>query len=47
MLEYEITTRRVDAHGSLAQCKQAQLAIDTDLEGRSDAFNPAELSWLD
>jgi len=43
MLEYEITARRVDTHGSLAQCKQAQLAIDTDLEGRSDAFNPAEL----
>ncbi len=43
MLEYEITARRVDAHGSLAQCKEAQLVIDTDLEGRSDAFNPAEL----
>ncbi len=43
MLEYEITARRLDAHGSLAQCKQAELLMDTGLEGRPDAFNPAEL----
>ncbi|VAW66532.1 hypothetical protein MNBD_GAMMA09-1749 [hydrothermal vent metagenome] len=43
MLEYEITARRVDAHGSIAQCKDATLIIDTDLQGRMDAFNPAEL----
>ncbi|HEB57431.1 MAG TPA: OsmC family peroxiredoxin [Gammaproteobacteria bacterium] len=43
MLEYEITARRVDAHGSIAQCKDAELIIDTDLRGRTDAFNPAEL----
>ena len=43
MLEYRVTARRVDNHGSLAQCKQAQLVIDTDLNGRPDAFNPAEL----
>jgi len=43
MLEYEITARRVDAHGSIAQCKDAELIIDTDLQGRIDAFNPAEL----
>ncbi|TCK17982.1 putative OsmC-like protein [Thiogranum longum] len=43
MLEYEVTAQRVDTHGSLAQCKQAQLVIDTDLDGRPDAFNPAEL----
>jgi len=43
MLEYEITARRVDAHGSIAQCKDAELIIDTDLQGRMDAFNPAEL----
>ena len=43
MLEYEITARRVDAHGSLARCNQAQLVIDTDLKVRADAFNPAEL----
>ena len=43
MLEYSVTARRVDDHGSLAQCKQARLVIDTDLDGRPDAFNPAEL----
>ncbi len=43
MLEYEITAQRIDAHGSIAQCKDAELVIDTDLKGRADAFNPAEL----
>lgn len=43
MLEYKITARRVDEHGSIAQCKDAELVIDTDLKGRKDAFNPAEL----
>ena len=43
MLEYEITARRIDEHGSIAQCKNAELIIDTDLKGRADAFNPAEL----
>ena len=43
MLEYEITATRVDAHGSLVRCKQAEIACDTDLKGRADAFNPAEL----
>ncbi|MFN2337421.1 MAG: OsmC family protein [Gammaproteobacteria bacterium] len=43
MLEYEITARRIDAHGSTVHCKDAELVIDTDLKGRADAFNPAEL----
>ena len=43
MLEYEITSERVDAHGSIGRCKQAELVIDTDIKGRADAFNPAEL----
>ena len=43
MLEYEITAQRVDTHGSVAHCKQADITIDTDLRGRVDAFNPAEL----
>jgi len=43
MLEYEITARRIDEHGSIAECKNAELIIDTDLKGRADAFNPAEL----
>ena len=43
MLEYEISATRVDAHGSLVHCKDAELTIDTDLKGRADALNPAEL----
>jgi uncharacterized OsmC-like protein len=33
----------MDAHSSVAQCKQAEITLDTDIQGRSDAFNPAEL----
>lgn len=43
MLEYEITAKRIDAHGSVVQCKDVELVIDTDLRGRADALNPAEL----
>ncbi len=43
MLTYDVTARRVDGHGSLAQAKQAQIMLDTDMAGRVDAFNPAEL----
>jgi len=40
---FHVTTARIDAHGSLAQCKSAKITLDTDLAGRADAFNPAEL----
>lgn len=43
MLEYKVTAWRVDAHGSLASTRAAQLTLDTDVAGRDDAFNPAEL----
>lgn len=43
MLEYRVTARRVDQHGSVAQAKAAELVLDTDMAGRPDAFNPAEL----
>jgi uncharacterized OsmC-like protein len=43
MLEYSVAARRVDAHGSEATTKQATIKLDTDIKGRSDAFNPAEL----
>lgn len=43
MLEYNITATRLDAHGSLARCKNAEVTLDTDVAGRDDAFNPAEL----
>ena len=43
MLEYSVTASRLDAHGSVAFCKDAQVVLDTDVQGRRDAFNPAEL----
>jgi uncharacterized OsmC-like protein len=43
MLEYSVAARRLDASGSLATAKQAEITLDTGLAGRVDAFNPAEL----
>jgi uncharacterized OsmC-like protein len=43
MLEYRVSARRLDSHGSEATAKDAVLTLDTDLQGRADAFNPAEL----
>jgi len=43
MLEYDVVAKRTDAHGSLARCKDAEVRLDTDVNGRKDAFNPAEL----
>jgi uncharacterized OsmC-like protein len=43
MLEYRVSARRLDAHGSEAMTKEAVLTLDTDMKGRPDAFNPAEL----
>lgn len=40
---YQVFTERVDAHGSIAYCKAADITLDTDVENRDDAFNPAEL----
>lgn len=43
MLEYTVVARRLDAHGAEARTKDATITLDTDLGGRPDAFNPAEL----
>lgn len=43
MMNYEVFLERQDAHGSVLSCKDAELAVDTDVAGRTDAFNPAEL----
>ncbi len=43
MLDYKVSARRVDNHGSEATTKAARIILDTDLAGRADAFNPAEL----
>jgi uncharacterized OsmC-like protein len=43
MLEYAVSAKRLDAHASTARCKNAEIVLDTDVNGRADAFNPAEL----
>ncbi len=43
MLEYQITARRENEHTSVVHCKATEITIDTDINGRTDAFNPAEL----
>lgn len=43
MLEYRVNATRQGHHGSLATCKDAEVVLDTDVNGRADAFNPAEL----
>ena len=43
MLEYEVKAWRIDPHGSRAETKAATITLDTDVAGRADAFNPAEL----
>jgi uncharacterized OsmC-like protein len=42
-LEYRVSAYRHDDHGSVARTKSAEIVLDTDLAGREDAFNPAEL----
>ncbi len=43
VLDYHVEARRVDSNGSLASTKQAEIVLDTNMAGRPDAFNPAEL----
>lgn len=43
MLEYRIAARRIDAEGSVANAKMAEVRLDTGLADSPDAFNPAEL----
>lgn len=43
MLEYHVTARRIDSHGSEASAKAATIILDTAMAGREDAFNPAEM----
>lgn len=43
MLEYHVEARRIDGHGSVASTKNAEVLLDTNVAGRLDAFNPAEL----
>lgn len=43
MLEYHVSAHRIDSHSSEAYTKEATVVLDTDVNGRLDAFNPAEL----
>ena len=42
-LQFDVVSMRLSAHASRANCKQATIALDTDLAGNPQAFNPAEL----
>jgi uncharacterized OsmC-like protein len=42
-MTFHVETARIDAHRSVAHCKQAEIVLDTDLAGNPKAFNPAEL----
>jgi uncharacterized OsmC-like protein len=42
-MDYHVSAKRLDPHGSEASTKQATILLDTDVNGRPDAFNPAEL----
>ena len=42
-LVFDVVASRLSAHASQANCKRATIALDTDMAGNPDAFNPAEL----
>ncbi len=42
-MEYDVTTTSRTGEDSHAMAKQASIVLDTDMAGRADAFNPAEL----
>jgi uncharacterized OsmC-like protein len=42
-MTFQVNAKRIDENGSEAHCKKSTILLDTDLNGRSDAFNPAEL----
>jgi uncharacterized OsmC-like protein len=43
MLHYSVHARRIDGHSSVASAKQAEIRLDTDINGNPEALNPAEL----
>ncbi len=42
-MRFHVTSKWIDAHTSVSRCKNAEISIDTALEGTEEAFNPAEL----
>ncbi len=43
MLEYVVTVRRIDSHGSEAFAKDARIVLNTDMAERVDAFIAGEM----
>ena len=42
-MTFHVESAWVDEHHSRSRCKQAEIDLDTDLTGNTEAFNPAEL----
>lgn len=42
-MRFHVESHRIDTHQSASVCKSARIALDTDLAGNPEAFNPAEL----
>mgnify|MGYP001309592492 CR=1 FL=1 len=42
-MKFHVTSKWVDAHSSVSHCKNAEISLDTALDGNEEAFNPAEL----
>jgi uncharacterized OsmC-like protein len=42
-MTFDVVSVRLSAHASEARCKDAVIALDTDMAGNRGAFNPAEL----
>lgn len=42
-MKFDVVSVRLSARASQAHCKQATIALDTDMAGNPQAFNPAEL----
>lgn len=42
-MKFHVTSKWVDNRSSVSHCKNAEISLDTALDGNPDAFNPAEL----
>ncbi len=40
---FDVVSRRMSSDTAIATCKNAQIVLDTNLQGNPNAFNPAEL----
>lgn len=42
-MKFHVTSKWVNSRTSVSHCKNAEITLDTALDGNPDAFNPAEL----